>query len=294
MEIRVLRYFLAVAREENISKAAEFVHTTQPNLSRQMQNLEKEIGKPLFLRGNRKIALTEAGTLLRKRAEEIIDLYDKTEADLAGCDGDISGDIHIGCGESHAMCLIAKAAKRTQELFPKIKFHFFSGDAGVVTERLDKGLFDFGVLINYDDLSRYDYIRLPMTDVWGILMRKDCPLAQKTAVTVEDLRGRPIIFSRQAAENRGHILTNWFQQIEVAPNIVATYNLIYNASLLVKEGLGVAVGLDRLINTSGDSELCFRPLSPRLESHLDIAWKKYQVFPRAAEIFIANLREILS
>ncbi len=293
MEIRVLRYFLAVAREENISKAAEFVHTTQPNLSRQMQNLEEEIGKPLFVRGNRKIALTEAGALLRKRAEEIIDLYDKTEADLAGDDEEICGDIHIGCGESYAMRLIAKAAKHTQEMYPKIKFHFFSGDAGVVTERLDKGLFDFGVLINYDDLARYDYIRFPLTDVWGVLMRKDCPLADKSAVTVEDLRGFPIIFPQQAAANRGHLLANWFQQIEVEPDIVVTYNLIYNASLLVEEGLGVAVGLDRLINTSGDSELCFRPLSPRLESHLDIAWKKYQVFPRAAEIFIANLRKIL-
>ena len=293
MELRVLQYFLAVAREENISRAAELVHTTQPNLSRQMHGLEEEVKKPLFVRGSRKITLTEAGKLLRKRAEEILDLYEKTAVELAGNDDEVSGEISIGCGESHVMRLIAAAAKRTQEEHPNVKFHFFSGDAGIVTERLDKGLLDFGVLINYDDLSRYDYLRLPLTDVWGVLLRRDSPLADKKSVTVEDLRDVPLIYPRQACEHRGHLLANWFQQIEVAPRVVATYNLIYNASLLVRAGLGCAVGLDRLVHTAEGSDLCFRPLSPRLESHLDIAWKKYPVFSRAAELFLANLRAAL-
>ncbi len=293
MEIRELKYFLAVAREENITKAAEFVNTTQPNLSRQMQKLEEEIGKPLFIRGSRKISLTETGNLLRKRAEEIIGLYEKTEAELTAQDDDIKGDIYIGGGESYVFKYIARAAKLTQTMHPDIRFHMFSGDAGIITERLDNGLLDFGVLIDYDDMSKYDYIRLPLADTWGILMKKDSPLAKKNTVTADDLKSLPLIFSQQALANKQHIATNWLLQKDITPNIVATYNLIFNASIMVEEGVGYAVGLDKIINTDGNNNLCFRPLAPRVESHLDIAWKKYTVFPRAAEIFIERLRSIL-
>lgn len=294
MELRELRYFLAVAREKNISKAAELMNTTQPNLSRQMQNLENEIGKPLFNRGSRKLELTQTGTILHKRAEEIISLYEKTKNEICNDDGGVGGDIHIGCGESYIMRLIAKSAAKTQKENPDIKFHFFSGNAPTVTEQLDKGLIDFGVLVDYPDKSRYDYIRLPLTDTWGVLMRKDCPLAQKNAITAEDLRDLPLLCSKQVFDsNADSALSNWFNQGEVNPNIVATYNLIFNASLMVEEGLGYAVGLDKLINTAGDSVLCFKPLSPTLTSHLDIVWKKYQIFPKAAELFLANLKKIL-
>lgn len=288
MELRELRYFLAVAKEESISKAAEVLFVTQPNLSRQMQNLEKELGQQLFIRGNRKITLTEAGRLLCKRAEEIIDLYYKTENELTMPIAEISGDIYIGGGESYALQLIAKAAHAVQEQYPKVCFHLFSGDSIAVAEKLDKGLIDFGIFIEPFDLSKYDYIRLPLVDTWGVLMRKDSLLSVKDVITPEDLWTVPLIRSKQSLEKS--MISEWFQRSSKELNIVATYNLLYNASLLVEEGIGYAVGLDKIINTEGNSKLCFRPLYPKLESHLYIAWKRYQVFPKCAEIFLNYLQ----
>ena len=289
MELRELKYFLAVTREQSISKAAEALYITQPNLSRQMQNLEKEIGQQLFIRGTKKITLTEAGQLLRKRAEEIIELYNQTEAELNKPITDISGDIYIGGGESYVMGLIAKAASSVQSDYPNVKFHIFSADSSTVSERLDKGLIDFGIFIEPHDLSKYDYLRLPLHDTWGVIMRKDSPLAEKEFVTPEDLWDKPIIRSEQSLGR--NIVTDWFRKSFDELNVVATYNLLYNASLLVEQGLGYAVSLDKLINTSGNSNLCFRPLYPELISHLDIAWKKYQVFPKCTEIFLKRLQE---
>lgn len=289
MELRELKYFLAVTREQSISKAAEALYITQPNLSRQMQNLEKEIGQQLFIRGTKKITLTEAGQLLRKRAEEIIELYNQTETELNKPITDISGDIYIGGGESYVMGLIAKAASSVQSDYPNVKFHLFSGDSSTVSERLDKGLIDFGIFIEPHDLSKYDYLRLPLHDTWGVIMRKDSPLAEKEFVTPEDLWDKPIIRSEQSLGR--NIVTDWFRKSFDELNVVATYNLLYNASLLVEQGLGYAVSLDKLINTSGNSNLCFRPLYPELISHLDIAWKKYQVFPKCTEIFLKRLQE---
>lgn len=291
MELRELRYFLAVAREQSISKAAEALYVTQPNLSRQMQNLEKQIGKQLFLRGTKKITLTETGQLLRKRAEEILELYRQTEAELNAPITDVSGDIYIGGGESYVMGVIAKAAHAVQREFPNVKFHLFSGDSGTVSERLDKGLIDFGIFIEPFDLSRYDHLRLPLYDTWGVIMRKDSPLAEKKHITPEDLWDKPIIRSRQSiGKNK---ISEWFRKSEDELNIVATGNLLYNMSLLVEEGLGYAVTLDKILNTTGNSNLCFRPLYPELISHLDIAWKKYQVFPKCTEIFLKRLQEYL-
>ncbi len=291
MELRELKYFLAVAREQSISKAAEALFITQPNLSRQMQNLEKEIGQQLFIRGTKKITLTDVGQLLRKRAEEIMELYNQTEAELHTPITDISGDIYIGGGESYVMGLIAKAAHSVQCDYPNVKFHIFSGDSGTVSERLDKGLIDFGIFIEPFDLSKYDHLRLPLYDTWGVIMRKDSPLAQKEYITPEDLWDKPIIRSRQSiGKNK---IGEWFKKSEEELNIVATGNLLYNMSLLVEEGLGYAVSLDKILNTSGNSNLCFRPLYPQLISHLDIAWKKYQVFPKCAEIFLKRLQENL-
>lgn len=291
MELREMKYFLAVAKEESISKAAEALFITQPNLSRQMQNLEKELGQQLFIRGSRKITLTEAGQLLRKRAEEIIELYNKTESELTSPITDLSGDIYIGGGESYAMGLIAKAAKKVQLQYPKVRFHLFSGDIAAVSEKLDKGLVDFGIFIEPADLTKYDYLRLPLTDTWGVLMKKDSPLADKEYVTPEDLWDKPLIRSKHSLGKS--LITDWFKKSSEELNIVATYNLIYNASILVEEGIGYAVSLDKLINTSGNSNLCFKPLYPKLISHLDIAWKKYQVFPKCAEIFLKRLQELL-
>lgn len=287
MELRELRYFLAVAQEESISKAAETLYITQPNLSRQMQKLENEIGQQLFIRGSRKITLTEAGKLLYKRAEEMIDLYDKTEAELHSPITDISGDIYIGGGESYALKLIAKAVALVQEKYPNIHFHLFSGDMVAIKDKLDKGLIDFGIFIEPADLSNYEYWRLPLKDTWGVLMRKDSPLAEKEYITPQDLWNQPLIRSKHSLDKS--IISDWFLKKSNELNVVATYNLLYNATLLVEEGVGYAVSLDKLINVTGNSNLCFRPLYPKLESHLDIAWKKNQVFSKCAELFLNTL-----
>ena len=290
MEIRVLRYFLAVAREESISRAAEYLHVTQPTLSRQLMELEDELGTRLFVRGkrNRSVILTDEGMLLRRRAEEIVELTDKTEAEIHAKDEIISGDIYIGSGETDAMRLIAQTARDLQEDYPDICYHLFSGNADDVTERLDKGLLDFGILVGSANTEKYDYITLPATDVWGLLMRKDSPLAEKNAVRPEDLKGLRILGSRQAVMRNE--LSGWYGGDFERLNIAATYNLIYNAALMVDEGFGYALCLDKLINTTGDSNLCFRPLEPRLEARLILVWKKYQVFSRAVQKFLERLQ----
>ncbi len=289
MELRVLRYFLAVAREQNISRAAEALHISQPTLSRQLMDMEAEFGKTLFERGNRRITLTENGMLLRKRAEEIVDLADRTEAEMTSSDETISGDIYIGGGETEAMRLVAKVIRDIESDYPDIKFHIHSGNAADVTERLDKGLLDFGVLINYNDVAKYEFLRLPLTDTWGVLMRSDSPLAHKETVKAEDLWSLPLICSRQVintAQMRG-----WMRKSPEKLNIVTTYNLIYNASLLVEEGVGYALGLDKLIKITDGGPLCFRPLEPRMEVNIDFVWKKYQVFSKAAELFLKRMQE---
>lgn len=290
MELRQLKYFLAVTREQSISKAADALYTTQPNLSRQMQNLEKEIGQQLFIRGTKKITLTETGQLLRKRAEEIIELYNQTEAELDKPFSEVKGDVYIGGGESYAMGLIAQAIRLVQSDYPNVKFHLFSGDSATISERLDKGLINFGIFIEPFDLSRYDHLRLPLYDTWGVLMRKDSPLAAKERITPEDLWDKPLIRSRQSVGKNK--ISEWFIKTSDELNIVATGNLLYNMSLLVEQGVGYAVSLDKIINTSGNSNLCFRPLYPELISHLDIAWKKYQVFPKHIQIFLQRLQEL--
>ncbi|MFV0400020.1 MAG: LysR family transcriptional regulator [Oscillospiraceae bacterium] len=288
MELRILRYFLALAREESISAAAEFLHLTQPTLSRQLMDLEQELGTKLFTRGKRKITLTGEGMLLRKRAEEIIDLVDKTEAELLTPDDIISGDIYIGGGETCAMRRVAKVMREITDEHPSVHFHLFSGNAEDVTERLDKGLLDFGILIQPTNLEKYNSLRFPAVDTWGVLMRKDSLLAKKAAIRPQDLWDVPLLASRQRLVSSD--ITKWIKKDYEKLNLVATYNLIYNASLLVDEGVGYALCLDGLVNTTGDSNLCFRPLEPRLEAHLDIVWKKYQVFSKAAELFLSRVR----
>jgi len=291
MELRTLRYFLTVAREESISGAAAFLHVTQPTLSRQLMELEDQLGKKLFIRGNRKITLTDEGMLLRKRAEEILDLVDKTQTEISAEEQIVSGDIYIGGGETKAMGQIARISKEMQSLYPNIKFHLYSGNADEVTERLDKGLLDFGVLIEPANITKYDYLPLSSKDVWGVLMRKDSPLASKEAIAPSDLLDVPLISSRQSLVHKE--LARWFQCGYERLNIVAIYNLVYNASLLVAEDMGYALCLDKLVNTTGSSMFCFRPLAPKLEAKLNIVWKKYQIFSKAAAIFLDRLHEEL-
>lgn len=292
MDIRVLQYFLAVAREESITKAAETLHMTQPPLSRQLKDLENEVGKQLLIRGSRKVTLTEDGMLLRKRAEEMIDLMEKTKAELTSSDEHIIGDIYMGSGETEAVSTIAKVAKDLQKEHRFIRYNIYSGDAEHITDRLDKGLIDFGLLVEPVDIAKYDYIRLPIKDSWGILMRKDSPLAVKESICAEDLWDKPLIISHQTSISDEMIA--WLRKDISQLNIVATYDLLYNASRFVKMGVGYAIALDRLINTSGDSNLCFRPLSPVIEAGWCIVWKKYQVFSRAAEQFLKQIQNEFS
>ena len=291
VEIRVLQYFLAVAREQNISAAAQSLHLTQPTLSRQLRELEEALGKQLMVRGNRKITLTEEGMLLRRRAEEILELVDRTEKEVMRQDEAVSGDVYIGTGETDGVRQIARAAHGLQKDCPGIRFHIVSGDAVDVCERLDKGLLDFGMLLGDVDKMKYSYRELPMRDTWGILMRRDSPLARLDAVSPRDLWDEPLILSRQVDNKSG--LYRWLQRDPDQLRTVATYNLIYNASLMVDEGMGCAFTLDKLVNTTG-TDLCFRPLRPRLELGMYLVWKKSQVFSKAAELFLKRLEEQLS
>lgn len=290
MELRVLQYFLAVAREQSIVRAAESLHLSQPTLSTQLKALEAELGKQLLIRGSkgsRKVTLTEEGMILRKRAEEILNLVQKTEREIALSDQVIVGDVYIGAGETDAVRFIAKTARELYQSYPGIHYHIASGNSQFVLEQLDKGLIDFGIIFGSADPTKYNTMPLPYKDVWGVLMRKDSPLAAKEAVSPEDLWDKPLIISQQYSAE------SWLQRQLSQLEVVATYNLLFNASLLVEEGLGYAIGLDKIINTTGNSALCFRPLSPKREEGMGVVWKKYQMFSKASEKFIETMKDLL-
>lgn len=291
MELRVLQYFLAVTREQSISGAAEALHLSQPTLSRQLKDMEDELGKQLMIRGNRKITLTEEGMILRKRAEEILDLVQKTEQEISLSDDLIAGDVYIGAGETDAVHLLAKAARQLQQSYPAIHYHISSGDTTDVLERLDKGLIDFGLLFGPVDTSKYEYLEFPVKDVYGILMRKDSPLAKKNSISPKDMWDKPLIINRNTRD--GDLLTTWLGKNLSELNVTATYNLLFNASLMVDEGLGYALSLDKIINTTGDSNLCFVPCKPKLSVGMNLVWKKYQIFPKAAEKFLEEFQRLL-
>lgn len=291
MELRVLRYFLAVAREQSITAAAETPHITQPTLSKQLRELEEELGKKLFTRGNRKITLTEEGMFLRKRAQEIVELADKTEANFAAGVGSVSGDIFIGSGETGAVRYLGRTLYKMRSIYPGVRFHLFSGNGEDVSDRLDKGLIDFALFVGMTDLKKYDYLKLPYSHRWGLILRRDDPLAAHEAVTPEMLMNVPILCSRQALIQNE--LSGWLGRPFDELNLTGTYNLIYNASIMVEEGLGCAVCIDRLLDTSGDSAVCFRPFEPAIDAELFIAWKKYQFFSAAAGKFLEMLQQEL-
>lgn len=293
MEFRLLEYFLAVAREQNITAAAESLHISQPALSTQLKALETELGKQLLIRGvkgSRKVILTEEGMILRKRAEEMVSLMRRTEEEISGSNETISGNVFIGTGETETVRLFTQVAKKMQQKYPDIRYHISSGNAEHVLEYLDKGLIDFGLLFTEIDSQKYEAIPVPVRDTWGVLMRKDSPLAEKENICPKDLWDKPLIVSHQKGDDV--YLNQWLQRKESELHIVATYNLLFNASLLVDEGLGYALCYDKLINTQGSS-LCFRPFSPRLEARGFIIWKKYQVFSKAAKYFLQCLNEMI-
>ena len=292
MEIRVLKYFLTTIREGNITKAAKYLNLTQPNLSRQINMLERDIGHKLFERKHNNIILTPEGILLKKRAEEIINMVDKTRAEFNFTDKVIAGDIFIGAGETWAMSLVASVMKDVQKDYPHIKYNIYSGNFQDITEKLDKGLLDFGLLIDPADLSKYDYLKMPVKDTWGLAMRKDSPLSNKKNITKKDLLNIPLIISRQVIETEieDNDFSRWFSDTFDNLNITATYNLIYNALIMVAEGMGYALCLDKLIDNMEHQNICFLPLKPKLESGINIVWKKNQEFSRASKIFLHVLK----
>ncbi len=291
MELRVLRYFLTVAREESISGAAQALHLSQPTLSRQLMALEEEIGKPLLVRGSRHVTLTEDGILLRKRANEILDLVEKTQSELRETELITTGDIYIGGGETDGMALIADAVQRFQARYPQVRFHLFSANADDLLDRMEKGLLDFGLILGSTIPGKYDSLRLPAKNHWGLVIPKDNPLAGQEYITPEILRELPLLISRQS-----HVeaeLSPWLGYDFSALRVVASYNLIYNAALLVEAGVGYALTLNHLINTGQDSAVCFRPLFPTLECGMSLVWPKYQVRSKVTQAFFRLLSERL-
>lgn len=286
MDIRTMQYYLAVVREGTISAAAEALHVAQPSLSRQMKDLEEELGVSLFERGNRKITLTEEGMVLRKRAEEMVRLMQMTEEEISSIKNHISGSVRIGAGESISFHYLSRAAASLAEEHPDIRFHITSGDTQDLMDELQNGLIDFAVIFTDVDHTLYQSLPLPAEDGFGVLMPKDSPLAEKDVIHWSDLKGLPVIVSRASLP--------YFTGAEdlSSLNIVATYNLIFNASLLVEDGLGYAICFDRLINTTGDSTLCVRPLVPQIRNAGNLIWKKYQIFSPAVQLFIDRVREM--
>ena len=295
MDIKSLTYFLTAAREGSITKAANYLNLTQPNLSRQINNLEKEIGKKLFIRSNYSIKLTSDGILLKKRAEEIIDMIDKTRKEFQSSDDIIAGDIYIGSAETYYIKLIADVIKKLRQSYPNIIYHIHSGAYSEITEKLDKGLLDFGILIGNIDSSKYDYIDIPYKEVYGLLMRKDSSFSKKKFIEKKDLFDIPIICPKIFFNNKIQTskFNEWIENDFDKLNIILTYNLIYNAALIVEKGIGYALTIDKLVNTTNTSNLCFIPLKPKLEIELRVVWKKNQVFSEASKIFLEELKNKL-
>lgn len=293
MEFRTLKYFLAIAREENMTSAANTLHVSQSALSRQMLDLEKQLGKQLFIRTNRKTLLTEDGMHLRMRAEEIVSLVERTETEFQSTDEAIYGELHIGAGETRAMRLIANIIKRIQHRHRMIQFHIHSGNADDVTERLDRGLLDFGLLFEPAGKEKYHYIPVPVKDMMGILTRKDSPYADLDAVTPSILKEMTLLSSVRKNYNHA-VLSSWLGSDINDLHYAASYNLIYNASLMVEAGIGNALTIDGIINTTGDSNLRFIPLSPKVELSMAFVWKKYQTFSKAADLFLNEIKQDFS
>ena len=288
MDIRILRYFLAVAREENITRAAESLHIAQPSLSKQLMELEHELGRPLLVRGKRKITLTEDGVLLRKRAEEIVALLDRTEAELTGGEEAIRGEVAVG-GVPDARMLHAMTALRARH--PGVRFRFYCGDANDVMERLDHGSLDFARLLQPVDTVKYDFLALPGSARWGLLLPASHPLAEKPGVTRADLPGVPLILHRRVGLQRE--IAHWAGTDVEDLNVAATYNIAYGQPAdYVKSGLGAFLLVEDQLGPL-DAAVCFRPLDPPLTVHHALVWKRQVLFSKAARAFLEEIKEKL-
>lgn len=292
MEIRVLRYFLTVVREESITKASEVLHITQPTLSRQLAQMEEEIGVKLFDRGTRKIKLTNEGILLRRRAEEILQLVDKTEKELVEQDEQVEGKISIGCGESASVQLLPKLIDSFRQKYSRVTFDIFTATADLVKEQMDRGLLDIGLLIEPADMEKYDFIRLNTREKWVVLMRPDDPLSEKNAVTAKDLSPLPLILPRRV--NVQSELASWFGNYYEKLNVVFTSNLSTNSTIMVNGGLAYSLVIEGSLPFLDQSQVTYRPLDPPLTATSVLAWKRGQPFSLAATKFIGHIQCFLS
>ncbi|MCI8452002.1 MAG: LysR family transcriptional regulator [Eggerthellaceae bacterium] len=289
MDIRSMQYFLAVAREGSFTKAADALHMTQPPLSRQIKDLEEELGTPLFDRSGRRVTLTEEGLLFRERAQEAVDLFESIRLEMSAGSETVCGEIRIACGETEAVSLIAASAWRLRADHGSVIFRLLSGDGDFVQESLQRGAADLGLLVTGSvDGEAYDFLELPAKDRWGVLMGEDCALASRPSVTRDDLAAMPLILPYRAA--RSSDLMAWFGAGKDDLDVVATYDLAYNASRFAREGVGLAVALDGIVDVGPGTGLVFRPLSPALETNLFVVWRKHQRLPRAAQALVSALR----
>ena len=291
MELRHLRYFLAVAREGNVTRAAASLPVTQPTLSRQLADLEQELGRELLVRESRGVTLTDDGMLLRKRAEEIVALADRTEREMMADDSQVEGDVWVGGGETRTMELVARTMVAIAHDHPGVRLRLHSGNADDVIERVDKGLLDYGVIIGRNPESRFDSFELPTRERWGILVRNDDPLAEKSVVSMDDLASRRLIVSAQPADANQSM--SEIEQLlgNLSGNVVSTYTLLYNASLLVEQGFGIALCLDGIVATGAGTPFTFVPteLQPAMQTYL--IWKRFQPQSRAASLFLRELKQ---
>ncbi len=289
MDIRLLEYFLAVAKYGNITRASEQLHVTQPTISRQLMDLEETVGTPLLIRGKRQVTLTEAGVLFQQRAEEIVSLMEKTMRDITDQNDLLGGTVAIGCVESCASRMLPKALAGFSSRYPKVKYELYSADGDDIREKLDRGDLDFGILMEPVEAAKYDFFRLPYWETWGVVMRKDDPLAQKEFIQKEDILTIPLILPRREIV-QDHI-AGWFGVDRSQFHVFSGHNLLNNAALLAEAGLGYVVCVGGSFEIRGGENLCFVPLSPeRMTGHV-LAWKKNRVFHSAANRFREYVRE---
>ena len=287
MEIKNLRYFLAVAREENMSKAAEQLHVSQPTLSKTLKALEEELGKKLFIRHSFSISLTDEGMLLRDRAQDLVAMSDKIEQEFNSLDDITGGDIYFGLAESYQIRYLAREIYKLKEKYPNFTYHITSGDTEQVTEKLDKGLLDFAVLCETPDSNKYEYVKFPEADVWGAIISSSHPLAKKKSIHVSDLIGQPLFVSEQSWNNE---IKTWAKERFPKLKLEGSFRLSYNGSVFARENLGILLTFKNLINTEG-TDMVFRPLSPELKSELYLIWNKYQAFTPIAEKFLEQIKK---
>ncbi len=287
MEIKNLRYFLAVAREENMSKAAEQLHVSQPTLSKTLKALEEELGKKLFIRHSFSISLTDEGMLLRDRAQDLVAMSDKIEQEFSSLDDITGGDIYFGLAESYQIRYLAREIYKLKEKYPNFTYHITSGDTEQVTEKLDKGILDFAVLCETPDSNKYEFVKFPEADVWGAIISSSHPLAKKKSIHVSDLIGQPLFVSEQSWNNE---IKTWAKERFPKLKLEGSFRLSYNGSVFARENLGILLTFKDLINTEG-TDMVFRPLSPELKSELYIIWNKYQAFTPIAEKFLEQIKK---